>query len=35
MKFLGDLRARLQENGIPSYRANQVFKDLFEKGVDN
>lgn len=35
MKFLGDLRNRLQENGIPSYRANQVFKDLFEKGVDN
>lgn len=34
MKFLGDLRSRLTENGIPSYRANQVFKDLFEKGID-
>ncbi len=35
MIFLGKLRSLLQENGIPAYRANQVFKDLFEKGIDD
>lgn len=34
MKFLGDLREKLQSNGIPSYRANQIFKDLFKNGID-
>jgi len=33
MRFLGDVRSKLEKNGIPSYRANQVFKDLFEKGI--
>ena len=35
MKFLNELREQLEQNGIPSYRANQVFKDLFKNGIDN
>lgn len=35
MKFLNHVRKLLQENGIPSYRANQVFKDLFGNGIDS
>ncbi|MCD6109325.1 23S rRNA (adenine(2503)-C(2))-methyltransferase RlmN [bacterium] len=35
MKFLSDLRLKLTKNGFQAYRANQVFKDLFKKGIDD
>ena len=34
MKFLKDLRDELKLSGIPSYRANQVFKDIFKNGAN-
>jgi 23S rRNA (adenine2503-C2)-methyltransferase len=35
MKFLATVRKQLKENGIAEYRANQIFKDVFNNGIDS